>query len=450
MAFDPLQSTYRASGETTKEAQACQRGILWVSPEQEFTQFGLGSQRIGRGEHCEVRLLGAEVSREHATLSTRGPLSYLADLDSTNGTFHNECRIDSTPVTLADQDVVRLGEWVGVVCTIPRGVKPHVDCSGEMVTGPQSQELLNQARRVAASDLSVILLGESGTGKELISRFIHRNSGRGGRLIAVNCAALPETLAEAELFGHKKGAFTGAERAADGYVRSANDGTLLLDEIGDLPLTIQAKLLRVLEESQVVPLGTPEPINVNVRFLAAGQQSLAAAVVEERFRGDLYARLNGFELRLPPLRERREEILPVFARLARQELTESPMPTLSPKLVERLCLLPWPFNLRQLVQTARQMAVLHPAADEWTVEHLPTSLSEVARRGEAGTAGRVPMPAKEVSALSLGERRELAREREVHDLQGALDRCHGNVSEAARLVGVSRRKAYRLLKRTET
>ncbi len=460
MALDPLNSTIRADGETVGAPGQLTRGVLWVYPEVKFTKFTPGRLLLGRGDDCTPQLLGSEISRHHAELQARGPLVTLRDLGSTNGTFHNGERAGEQAVALADQDVVRLGEWLGVVCTGASEQTATLEESGELIAGPRMQALIAQATTVAQSDLPVILLGESGTGKELISRLIHTSSGRTGELVAVNCAALPENLAESELFGHKKGAFTGADRANDGHIRSADRGTLLLDEIGDLPLAIQAKLLRVLEESQVVPLGTSTPLAVNIRVIAAGQHSLASAVSSERFRGDLYARLNGIELRVPALRERREEIPAILRRVAEKQLGGAVLPRLAPRLLECLCLYDWPFNVRQLVQVARQMAVLHRSAAEWTEQMLPPPVASkveqqtVRERGTAGWEAENSAPPssdglQSASSPSLKERREQARDKELQDLQRALDQCGGNVSEAARAIGVSRRKAYRLLKELE-
>lgn len=461
MALDPLKSTFKADAHELQPGPGAGRGIFWVYPEARFSEFSTSVARLGRGEDCSFRLLGSEVSRHHAELHRRGPLLTLTDLGSTNGTFVNGERLASTPTPLADQDVVRLGEWIGVVCTLVTPGEVCLSDQGGMVCGLKMQALLAAAAQVAPSRLPVLLVGESGTGKELVSRFIHDQSTRVGPLVAVNCAAIPEHLAESELFGHKRGAFTGADRASDGYVRTADRGTLFLDEVGDLPMSIQAKLLRVLEQSQVVPLGSSTPVEVDVRLIAAGQHSLIVAVKNERFRGDLFARLNGIELRLPPLRERREEILAVFQRVVEKELCGHPTPSLSPRFIERLCTYAWPFNVRELVQVARQVAVLHRNKAIWSDDLLPLAVTHSAdaqtskqrvghKNSDPRESGRLPDTAsiegEESSNTSLRERRERAREQELVKLQDALDSLGGNVSEAAKVVGISRRKAYRLLK----
>jgi transcriptional regulator with PAS, ATPase and Fis domain len=192
-------------------------------------------------------------------------------------------------------------------------------------------------QRAATSDLPVILEGETGTGKEVVTRCLHQWSVRSGPLVAVNCAALPEALAEGELFGYRRGAFTGADKPSQGFFRSAEGGTLLLDEVTDLPLPLQAKLLRVLEEHEVQPLGEPRPIPIDVRVVVAGQQSLLEASRQGRFRPDLLARLDGVTVHLPPLRSRREDVPPLFSRFL-TELGQGCVPSVEVDFVERLCL----------------------------------------------------------------------------------------------------------------
>src|SRR5476649_146993 len=176
---------------------------------------------------------------------------------------------------------------------------------------PRSSELLQQVERIARSDATTLIIGETGTGKELIARHIHTQSGRRGPFVAVNCGAFSETLIDAELFGHEAGAFTGASHARAGWFEAANGGTLFLDEIGDLPMALQVKLLRVLQERQVVRLGSRKPIALDVRLVAATNIDLARAVVAQHFRADLYYRLSVASVRLPALHERQADILPL-------------------------------------------------------------------------------------------------------------------------------------------
>ena len=269
---------------------------------------------IGRDAECAIHLANTDVSRQHAALrrndSDSGVL--IADLASRNGT-----RVNGRPVQsarLQENDVVRVGGCVFVVSDTPTSfseVAPDLHGSASL------KRALAPLPKVARSDLAIVLEGETGTGKELVARAIHTLSGRAGKLVAINCAALPQGLAEAELFGYRRGAFTGAERASPGFFRAAEGGTLLLDEVSELPLGLQAKLLRALEQKAVQPLGEPAPVPVDVRIVVAGQSSLFEAVKRQQFRADLLARLNGVTLHLPPLRARRADILPaLFALLA--------------------------------------------------------------------------------------------------------------------------------------
>ena len=225
------------------------------------------------------------------------------------------------------------------------------------MAGPVLAPLLAPLQRVATRNLPVVVVGETGTGKECVARAVHAWSRRAGPFVAVNCAAVPDGLAEAELFGYRRGAFTGAVDASAGLVRTANGATLLLDEISDLPLPLQAKLPRVLEAREVSPIGEARPVAVDVRVVATTQDPLSAAVAEGRFRADLAARLDGFSVELPPLRERREELPHLFGELVREYAGDAP--ALDVRLVERLCTAKLAFNVRELVLLARRLTVLH-------------------------------------------------------------------------------------------
>ncbi len=278
--------------------------------------------------------------------------------------------------------------------------------------------------------------GETGTGKEWTARAIHEWSGRAGPFLAVNCAALPESLAEAELFGYRRGAFTGAERASPGYFRAAHGGTLLLDEIVELPLALQAKLLRVLEQREVVPLGEPTPVPVDVRIVAAAQQPMAEAVEENEFRADLYARLDGLAVRLPPLRDRIEDVPGLLEVKLREKLGRTP--ALDWRFVERLCVHDWPFNVRELDLVVRRIAALYADEPVLRVAHLPERFH--------GT--RRPSEAPRLDAKETATPREKSRDRDEGDttrLLAALRKHRGNVARASGEANISRQRAYRLM-----
>jgi two-component system, NtrC family, response regulator GlrR len=236
------------------------------------------------------------------------------------------------------------------------------DWRSEFITqSPKMENVLYQARLVAQSDASIFIQGASGTGKELLARAIHRASARARQpFVAVNCAAIPENLLESELFGHRKGSFTGATQDHKGLVPAADGGTLFLDEIGDMPLTLQAKLLRVLQEREVRPVGATQGIPVDVRVISATHQDLDAQMKAGRFREDLYYRLNVVSLALPALAERREDIVPLatyFLKATAARYRKN-VQSFAPEGLELLLAAPWPGNVRQLVNVIEQVVAL--------------------------------------------------------------------------------------------
>jgi len=289
--------------------------------------------------------------------------------------------------------------------------------------GPVLQRALHQLHKVATTDLPVVLLGETGTGKEVVARSLHAWSGRKGSWVAVNCASLPEGLAEAELFGYRRGAFTGAESANEGYFRSADGGTLLLDEVSDLAPGVQAKLLRVLEQREVQPLGQTRPVAIDVRIVVAGQQSLYEAVERGKFRPDLLGRLDGLTVQLPALRQRRADIPALFRQLLRQ-LSTAPDAALTADLVERICIYDWPLNVRELVLVVRRLAALQDG-NVLDVGHLPQRIAEVlVRKAPSASASAEPTRSQ---------------------LSEALRAADGNVTRAANALGVTRQRLYRMM-----
>ena len=385
---------------------------------------------LGRDPGCAVQLDGHDVSRRHAALRRIGPEAgaTITDLGSRNGVRVNGRPIATAP--LAAQDVVRLGGWVGVVTAASGEVE---EIAPGLWGGAAMRAALAPLSGVAASDLPIVLEGETGTGKEVVAGALHRWSGRGGPLVAVNCAALPEALAEGELFGYRRGAFTGADRASPGFFRAADGGTLLLDEISDLPLALQAKLLRVLEEREVQPLGEPRPVPIDVRVVVAGQQSLMESVRAGRFRADLLARLDGLTVRLPPLRQRREDVLPLFSRLL-DGVGRGRVPAVESDFAERLCVHDWPFNVRELVLLVRRILALHGTETTLRAHHLPDRIGqEVTGAAPAVAVAQTPAAAASAEPVQLPA------------LLVALRASGGNVARAAAILGISRQRAYRLM-----
>lgn len=295
---------------------------------------------------------------------------------------------------------------------------------------PVMEALLAQARRVAQSDSSVLLQGESGTGKELLARALHRASLRRDKaFIAVNCTAIPEALFESEFFGHKKGSFTGASESRVGLMQSAHEGTLLLDEIGDMPLTFQAKLLRALQEREVRPVGATEAVPIDIRVISSTHQDLDAAVAERRFREDLYYRLNVVRLEIPNLAARREDIPLLathFLSAIRSRLADTAVGVtgFSNEATEALVAAPWPGNVRQLRNVVEQCVVLA------TTPLIPAQLVQTALRDK-------PREFRPFAA---------ARDNFEFDyLVNLLQMTRGNIAQAARLAERNRSEFYKLL-----
>jgi DNA-binding NtrC family response regulator len=308
---------------------------------------------------------------------------------------------------------------------------------GILGSSPAMKHVLEVTRRVAKTDIAVLIEGESGTGKELLARAIHMNSPRSHKVFQpVNCAGLSETLLESELFGHTKGAFTGASTDRKGFFEVADGGTLFLDEIGDMPLPMQAKLLRVLEDGLVVPVGSTKPVVVDVRVISATNQNFQESIAAKEFREDLYFRIKGVNITLPSLRERREDI-PLLVRYFLEETTReigSPITGITPAAMRLLESFEWPGNVRQLRHSIRTMVVL---CDRKTIDvsDLPP---EIAKRPKLLAAPRADSPLN-LGGMSLSdlERRAIA---------DTLAQTEGNREKAAKILGIGERTLYRKIK----
>ena len=290
------------------------------------------------------------------------------------------------------------------------------------------EDKLAQANMVAGTDARVLLTGESGTGKELLARAIHKASPRRNKpFVAINCSAMAENLLESELFGHEKGAFTGAIRTHKGLFQSAEGGTLLLDEIGDMPMRLQVKLLRVLQENQIRPVGSTDAIPTNVRVISATHRDLQQLMVGGQFREDLYYRLNVVHIEMPPLSRRREDIPLLVAHFLEQVAKESGHRKIyAPEAVELLATADWPGNIRQLYNVVRQNVALSRG---------PIITAESVQQSLGGSPTRLP---------SFDEARD---EFTRNYLSQILQITTGNVSQAARLAKRNRTDFYKLLSR---
>jgi transcriptional regulator of acetoin/glycerol metabolism len=433
------------TGDTTRRAETVQHAsrerselaIQWIvdSALVGFEPLRAARLRVGRGEDCELHLEHPSVSRLHAELYRQGLVYSLRDFESTNGTFLNGSRVGHA--TISAGDVLRCGDCIGVVVDVAPGAGPleFALLAPELWGGPSLAATLAKAKTAARSDVPIVVVGETGSGKERIARALHYWSGRAGPFRAVNCATIPTTLAEAELFGHQRGAFTGAERARAGHFQSAHGGTLFLDEIAELPLEVQAKLLRAVEMGDVIPLGATAGTEVDVRIVATTHEPLAQLVEKKRFREDLAARLAGFVVEAPPLRERPEEAIGLFLHFLGKHRA-GPAPRVAPALVEWLCLRDWPGNVRELELVARKLLALH--ADE-------PVLSLAHAEALEGTPVRSRALRGPASGSNVQQGFRDRREHDLHRLKLALAQTNGNMSAAAESIGISRRRAYRLL-----
>ena len=302
------------------------------------------------------------------------------------------------------------------------------------------KRVLDIAQRAAPTDLTILIEGESGTGKEVLARAIHRLSARkDGPLVPVNAAAIPEGLLESELFGHERGAFTGAIRARPGRFELAKDGTLLLDEIGDMPVSMQVKILRALQERQVERVGGVKPIGVDVRIIAATHQNLDELVAEGKFRQDLFYRLQGVRLRLPPLRERIDDLPLLVTHLLNRAAgrLSRPPATVSPEAFRCLWTYPWPGNIRELQHALEAAMVLSDGVI--MPEHLPPAIQRGGPPSPAAPGQLTMTPGASLDdVLAEGERRMIVE---------ALAKANGVQARAAKLLGVSERSLWYRVKK---
>jgi DNA-binding NtrC family response regulator len=297
-----------------------------------------------------------------------------------------------------------------------------------VVVDPQMVEVLAQVDRFARSPMAVLVLGETGVGKEVIAEEIHVRSARKGRFVPVNCAALTETLLESELFGHEKGAFTGAVRAQEGLFEAAEGGTLFLDEIGELPLSTQVKLLRVLEDKKVMRVGGRTARAIDVRFVSATHRDIEHEVERGAFRQDLYFRLSGITMSVPPLRARPQDIAPLvdrFVAASCRAVHRTPSPRVSAEALTILLRYGWPGNIREL-RNVVERAVLLCEGDQLLPVHLPQKLSSLPPPASRGVDPRSRL---------LQEMEQVERQRVID----ALAQCGGNQTQAAEVLGISRR-----------
>jgi two-component system, NtrC family, response regulator AtoC len=401
---------------------------------------------IGRDASCDVVIDHRSLSRRHALLRLGGPAT-VQDLGSTNGTLvGGSLRRGGEPVAIGNGEGFRIGPFWFVLVDRAPGERPGgrsmSSGAGELlrVVDPSPGGVPRLVRDFAASGANVLILGETGVGKEVLASTIHQLSGRSGAMTRINCAALSESLLESELFGHEKGAFTGATAQKIGLIEAADRGTVFLDEIGDTPLAIQAKLLRTVEHREVVRLGSTRPISVDVRFVSATNRDLPAAVAVGGFRRDLYFRLDGVTIVIPPLRERPGLIGSLALQFAGAARTPGPAPRLGADVLGALEARRWPGNVRELKAVIERAAVL-ARGGPIGVKHLtperdqPIEPQEVTPpEPRVQPAARTPEVDPGDASLALDDEQRADRERILR----ALEECAGNQTRAARQLGMSR------------
>jgi len=383
----------------------------------------------------DLAIPDTKISARHARFERCLGAWCVKDDGSKNGTFVNGHRVGQA--VLADGDTIDVGDTIfvfrdGIAQDGELTYQPSPSlCRGMASVLPDLQAELDELAKMAAAPITILVEGETGTGKEVIARAIHELSARTGALVPVNCGGLPGERVEAELFGWKRGAFSGATADHEGLIRAADEGTLLLDEIGDLPLADQASLLRVLQEREVLPIGGTRPVAVDLRVIAATHRPLDAMASNGTFRGDLLARLSGYRLRLLPLRQRREDLGLILADVLRQR-GEAESCRVTVGALRALLRHDWPTNIRGLEQTITRSLVTC-AQGVIDVDDLPPAIGGAGPSAAPQPPSHAPPPAPS----------DPLRER----LVGLLREHHGNVAAVARAMGKARMQVQRWVKR---
>jgi DNA-binding NtrC family response regulator len=437
------------AGETAPLSGPREAARLWVSFLDEPERAPVVLDRpltVGRDAASDIRLDDESVSRLHVRLEPGTPPTAI-DCESRNGTFLGSDKLEAKKRALVPPgSVLRVGGALLLVdWEPPASIRDAAPSSGldpffYAKEGPMA-EVLEMADRLAADDISVLLTGETGVGKEVLARYLHRRSPRKkGPFVPVHAAALSASLFESELFGHERGAFTGATTERAGLFELADGGTLFFDEIGELPLDMQPKLLRVLEDRRVVRVGGRTARTVDVRILAATNRDLAVEVERGAFRSDLYFRLSAFPLALPPLRDRRAEITPMAKLLLERACAERGrvVPHLSAGALERLAGHAWPGNVRELRSVMmRALLFANKGTSELSAEDIERAISPGAAPGPAPSPAPCLSLPPPVSRVPDTPRQPEAEERAR--IVAALAKHAGNQSAAAEELGIARR-----------
>ncbi len=424
---------------STVRAKAPYEGVRSAEP-QLVTLFGPGGSdapsvrvpngatlmlgRGGGGGAATAFAADPKVSRNHAELRRDPETGEVEVVDlSANGTWVDGERIARAP--LRDGAVLRIGDTF-LLLRYFGGDPRNATVEGLVGRSPLMKALRHDIIRVAAEDACVLLSGESGTGKELVAQCIHRTSGRRGAFVPVNCAAIPEAVAESLLFGHVAGAVSGAHGDHDGYFRTASGGTLFLDEVGELPAALQAKLMRALKTKAICPVGASLPVPVNVRVILATHRDLSEEVGAGNFLAELHASISELSLTVPALRDRREDILPLL-RLALGDEVDS-LPT---DIIHALLVDPWPYNVRELFAVAKRMRILGARDGSADLAYFRTRRSS--------PPSHAPAPGSLRPASTPPRDAPPSKERVIE----VVTRLSGNIRRAAEELGRSRKQVYR-------
>lgn len=419
--------------------------------------------KIGRSLEADISIDDPSLSRLHAVIRVDSPTSVLIeDLGSVNGTKLRGTRLEPrkpTPVTPGDlieagRSKLHVSDEAERPSIVPRAIKARIPVPSLVIENAAMRAVHDLVLRVAESEITVLILGETGVGKEVLAREVHAHSKRRhGPYVPMNCGAFTQDLLESELFGHEKGSFTGALKTKPGLLEIAAGGTVFLDEIGEMPLPTQVKLLRVLEERKVRRVGGLDAIPLDVRFVAATNRDLAKVVDAGKFREDLFYRLNGVTVTVPPLRERRDEIphlVEAFASAAFEREGLTGAPEVSALALAQLTRHAWPGNIREL-RNVIERAVVLSRGDEIDLEHLPKELFEPRASTVVDAERRAPdsRSATEVREEDDSDESSTLKEEigalERERILKALESCGGNQTRAAQLLGLSRQSLIRRL-----
>lgn len=396
-----------------------------------------GERRIGRAAPAQradsIQLPDdSRLSEEHAYLFKQDNEVVLQDAGSKNGSFVNGVRVEKC--RLQDTDILRLGSSLFILRLLDSSrfaAAEPVVLHDVIFRSPEMHELRTYAEQLASADDLVLLLGETGTGKERIAHYIHNTHRRDKKFVAINCASLTPELADSALFGHERGAFTGAGTSQLGAFREAGAGTLFLDEVGELPPLVQSKLLRALAERKIMPVGSAKDSPFHARVIAATNRDLDSAVSDGGFRPDLLYRLRACTLEIPPLRVRREDILPILS----ARFAPDYQPRLNRYLVERLLLHRWPDNARGVVNLAQHFQRRFPQAATLELQHLPSWLP-----ADSFASSVVDSAASSPVVFASSEKQPSTEE-----LLSLLQQHRGNKAAIARHRGASERTVGRWL-----